>query len=435
MRIENKQYIIKIEEEKPWLKRISSWINKELKDNQYPLRFAIVGVANNEIIIDATIVTYNLDRSYSHKFNTIELLDPKQKSYQDSSFGVVQIIPTGIGCEIGGFAGDACPATNLLASAADFVVTHPNAVNASDINEMAANVLYVEGKTLDDFLLGHFGLMPVNSNKIGTFVDISGIDYLDYVVNTLNSARCVKGIDSNFYTLLKEELGVKIEWTQTGCAVGTILQPELIIDAVENLISNGATAIGGVSVIHGVTKQMFTQHLQGKMPNPSGGIEAIITHLISKIFRLPTAHAPLPYYQDIKDRETYNPRASAEFISIPHYFCVLKGLAQAPQLIPLSSLNNVPSHLITLNNIGAIVIPASCLGGIPALIAEYNNIPLIAVKDNKTILNVTNDKMQMDNVIEVNSYLEAAGVVLALRQGISIESLRRPIESAKQIDY
>ena len=178
---------------------------------------------------------------------------------------------------------------------------------------------------------------------------------------------------------------------------------------------------------------MFTKHLQGKMPNPSGGIEAIITHLISKIFRLPTAHAPLPYYQDIKDKETHNPRASAEFISTPHYFCVLKGLAKAPQLIPLSNLSHVPSHLITLNNIGAIVIPASCLGGIPALIAQYNNIPLIAVKDNKTILNVTNDKMQMNNVIEVNSYLEAAGVLLALKQGISLESVCRPIESAKQI--
>ena len=86
--------------------------------------------------------------------------------------------------------------------------------------------LYVEGKALDDFLLGYLGLMPVNSNKIGTFVDISGIDYLDYVVNTLNTARCVKGIDSNFYILLKEELGVKIDWTKSGCAVGTILKPE-----------------------------------------------------------------------------------------------------------------------------------------------------------------------------------------------------------------
>ena len=169
------------------------------------------------------------------------------------------------------------------------------------------------------------------------------------------------------------------------------------------------------------------------MPNPSGGVEAIITHLISKIFRIPTAHAPLPYYQDIKERKTYNPRAAAEFISIPHYFCVLKGLAKSPQLIPLSSLDNPPSHLMTVNQIGAVILPASCLGGIPALAAQYSEIPVIAVRDNKTVLNVTNDKMQMTNVIEVNSYLEAAGVIVALREGISLASVRRPIDCARQV--
>jgi hypothetical protein len=113
---------------------------------------------------------------------------------------------------------------------------------------------------------------------------------------------------------------------------------------------------------------------------------------------------------------------------------VLKGLAKAPQLVPLSTLENVPTHLTSLNNIGAIIIPADALGGIPAFAAEYSNIPLIAVKENQTVLNITNEKMQMRNVIEVNSYLEAAGVVVALREGISLESLRRPITTAKRID-
>ena len=169
------------------------------------------------------------------------------------------------------------------------------------------------------------------------------------------------------------------------------------------------------------------------MPNPSGGVEAIITHLISRVFRIPTAHAPLPYYQDIKEKSTRNPRASAEFISIPHYFCVLKGLAKAPRLVPLSSLDNPPAHLITANHIGAIVAPASCLGGVPALAAEDSGIPLIAVRDNKTVLSVTNDKMRMNNVIEVDSYLEAAGVVVALREGISLESVQRPIDCARRV--
>jgi hypothetical protein len=445
MRIENQRHSVKLKRETFWLDTVSTWIAAHLHPHEYPLRFAIVAVEDNEAIIEVTMLHYEVDRphtengietsteKYTQALNNIEILNPRKKVFQASSFGVVQIIPTGIRCEIGGFAGDACPVTNLLAATADFLITHPNAVNASELNEMAANVLYVEGKALDDFLLGHLGLMPVVSHKIGTFVDRSGIDYLDDVVNTLNAGRAVKGIDCSIYTVLPEALDVKIDWTASGCAVGTILRPAAILGAVDRLIAHGATAVGGVSVIHGVTAEMFAQHLQGSLPNPSGGVEAIITHLISKIFRIPTAHAPLPYYQDIKTKATHNPRASAEFISVPHYFCVLKGLAKAPRLIALSSLDHVPNHLITVNHVGAIIVPASCLGGVPALAAEYSGIPLIAVRDNQTVLNVTPEKMQMANVIAVNSYLEAAGVVVALRQGIALESVRRPIHCAQQV--
>jgi len=434
MKIENSVYRIKAERHHSWLETISRSLAKQLEEYTYPLRFSIVDIIDQEMVIEATIVKFNPDSKYAESLSDIELLTPRKKAFQSTSFGVVQIVPTGIRCEIGGFAGDACPVTNLLASTVDFLVTHPNAVNASELNEMADNILYVEGKSLDDFLLGHLALLPVRSNCIGTFVDPTGLDYIDHVVNTLNAARAVKGVACETYTVLREELGVKIEWSETGCAVGTVLTPEAILEAVEFLIAHGTQAIGGVSVIHGVTKEMFVKHLQGEIPNPSGGVEAIITHLISKLFKIPTAHAPLPYYQDVKEKDTINPRASAEFISTPHYFCVLKGLAKAPRLVPISTLENVPSYLTTLNNIGAIIMPADALGGIPAFAAEFSGIPLIAVKENQTVLNITNEKMQMHNVIEVNSYLEAAGVVVALREGISIESLRRPMNVSKRID-
>ena len=67
----------------------------------------------------------------------------------------------------------------------------------------------------------------------------------------------------------------------------------------------------------------------------------------------------------------------------------------------------------------------------PALVAEASGIPLIAVQENRTILEVTNTEMGMPNVVEVSSYLEAAGVVLALRRGLSLESLRRPLGAAR----
>ncbi len=434
MCIENRVHGLGAKRRDSWLEAVSAAFAAELEANTYPLRFSIVEVSDQEAVIESTVVKFSPVHRYAERLRLVECLAPRRKTFQARPFGVVQIVPTGVRCEFGGYAGDACPVTNLLASTVDFLVTHPNAVNASELNEMADNVLYVEGNSLDDFLLGHLGLLPVTSNRIGTFVDPTGVDYLDCLVNTLNAARAVKGIECGTYTVLRHALDVAIQWSPTGCAVGTVLNPEAIVEAVEVLLSHGVHAVGGVSVIHGVTEEMFSRYLRGEIPNPSGGVEAIITHLISKLFRLPAAHAPLPYYQDIKERETLNPRASAEFISTPHYLCVLKGLARAPRLVPISTLDNVPAHLISVNNVGAVIAPASCLGGIPALAAEFSGIPLIAVRENETVLGVTNEKMKMANVIEVDSYLEAAGTVVALREGISLESLRRPIRAATRID-
>jgi hypothetical protein len=179
---------------------------------------------------------------------------------------------------------------------------------------------------------------------------------------------------------------------------------------------------------------MFARHMKGEIPNPSGGVEAIITHLVSTLFKVPTAHAPLPYYAHLKRGVGRDARASAEFISTPHYFSVLKGLARAPRPVTLRNLRETPASLLTVNNVGAVVMPASCLGGIPALAAEFSDIPLIAVGQNRTILDVTNAKMGMANVILVDSYFEAAGVILALRQGLSLESLRRPIDPIRRLE-
>jgi hypothetical protein len=434
MIIKNTVHRLEAKKSGAWLDTLPGSFAAKLGKNTYPLRFSIVDVRGDEIVVESTVVEYNGGEKYADKLATIELLEPRKKTFSGRPFGVVQIIPTGIRCEFGGYAGDACPVTNLLAAGADFLVTHPNAVNASELNEMADNVLYVEGKSLDDFLLGHIGLLPVVSNKIGTFIDKTGAEFADSVVNALNAARAVKGIDCGIYALLGEELGVEIEWSETGCAAGTVTRPQALLDAVESLLSHGVDAVGGVSIIHGVTKEMFSRHLRGEIPNPSGAVEAIITHLIGKVFRIPSAHAPLPYYQDLKEKQTFNPRASAELISTPHYFCVLKGLARAPRPVPLADLANVPAHLISVNHIGAVVMPATCLGGVPALAAEFSGIPIVAVEENRTILNVTNEKMRLANVIEARSYLEAAGIVTALRKGISLESLRRPLGGAKKVD-
>jgi Protein of unknown function (DUF3326) len=61
--------------------------------------------------------------------------------------------------------------------------------------------------------------------------------------------------------------------------------------------------------------------------------------------------------------------------------------------------------------------------------AARHAIPVIAVASNDTILDVTAEQLGLENVIPARSYAEAAGVVLALRGSISLDSLRRPLVS------
>ena len=72
-------------------------------------------------------------------------------------FNIAMVVPTGIGAELGGHAGDATPAAIALAQVADTLITHPNVVNASDINELPGNGIYVEGSVLARLLMGTVG--------------------------------------------------------------------------------------------------------------------------------------------------------------------------------------------------------------------------------------------------------------------------------------
>src|SRR5579864_1399762 len=78
----------------------------------------------------------------------------------------VFIIPTGLECAFGGDAAF-LPGIKLISSCVNDLIVNPNAVNASDINEMPSNCLYVEGSTIDRFLEGNLSLKKIKKyNKI-----------------------------------------------------------------------------------------------------------------------------------------------------------------------------------------------------------------------------------------------------------------------------
>jgi hypothetical protein len=99
-----------------------------------PIRFVITKTEDHYrhceigIVEDVTeslpcIFDFDPDYYYRHKSNNDE-------------FNTVLMIPTGIGAQVGGHAGDAGAVARLIGSGCDNLITHPNVVNGSDINEM-----------------------------------------------------------------------------------------------------------------------------------------------------------------------------------------------------------------------------------------------------------------------------------------------------------
>ena len=79
-----------------------------------------------------------------------------------------------------------------------------------------------------------------------------------------------------------------------------------------------------------------------------------------------------------------------------------------------------------------LVIPDGCLG-LPTIAALEQGIPVIAVRENKNVMQ--NDLSRLpwaENQFYIaENYLEAAGIMNAMRCGVSVESVRRPILRTK----
>ena len=384
------------------------------------LRWYVSAVSAHEFVVEASLSSDIEPRP-----------GRKDKRYFSDKSAVLNIIPTGVDCSIGGYAGDGAPATSLLAATVDHLITNPNAVNASDFINLNDKIVYTDGCSLDQFMRGHVDLHVPYANRIGLIIERSEEWMLDAVFNIVNTVRAVHGIDIVDCVITDEPIGGRCVINPSGAVAGTIDNPQTIYDACEKLIARGANAIGITSNIKDLPLSDYARHFDGRFPNPVGGVEAIISYLISHRYQLPTAHAPLINIKDLElKNRVVDARGAGEFVSTSGLACVLIGLRRAPQ-VALENAGPIAAA-ITLNNLLAVVTPASCLGGIPQLYAQARGIPVIAVRDNETILDVTQAKFGFGNVIEVHNYAEATGVVVALKQGISLESIYRPLQTIRQ---
>ncbi len=86
------------------------------------------------------------------------------------------------------------------------------------------------------------------------------------------------------------------------------------------------------------------------------------------------------------------------------------------------------SGLLTVANISCLVIPDRCVG-LPTLAALEQGIPVIAVKENKNRMQNKLEELPFarGKLFMVDNYLEAVGVMNAIKAGVAPESVRRPL--------
>jgi Protein of unknown function (DUF3326) len=382
------------------------------------LRWYVAQANTDELIVEAT--TYEAG---------LKQLASDQRRFYPGKSVVLNVVPTGIGCTVGGFAGDAAPACNLLAGAADYLVANPNTVNASNfINLQSPNIIYTDGYSIDLFCKGDVDLHIPYANRVGLIVEKADDQSLDAVFNIVNAVRAIHGVDIVDVVVTEESIGGRCHENQSKGFVGTVDNPQVLLSACEQLVASGANAIAMTTNIADLPLENYALHFEGAYPNPVGGVEAVMSYLVTNHFTLPSAHAPMINLKqlDLK-RSVVDARGAGEFASESGLACILIGLRNAPQICPTSRQRI--ADVINVHNLAAVVTPASCLGGIPAVYAQWNDIPVIAVRSNETVLRIDREVMEMHNVIEVENYAEAVGILHAIRKGICIDSIRRPLST------
>lgn len=348
------------------------------------------------------------------------------------------VIPTGIGCELGGYAGDGLPAARLLAAASGCLITHPNVMNGASLYWSDSRIHYVEGSALDRFATAAIGLRPVRRQRLGLLLDAGIEAELRWRhLQVAEGCRASLGLEIGPVVTTEAPLEVSLCQGGSGASWGQLGRPELLLRAGQILKAAGATAIAVVTRFpEDNSSEALAAYRQGSGVDCLAGAEAVISHLLSRELGLPCAHAPalspLPLDPGL------DPRAAGEELGYTFLACVLVGLSRAPDLVPLRPgapgselLSAAGADLLRIEDVGAVVAPAGALGGAAVLACAERGIPVIAVR-NPCVLNVSAAALGLE-VLAAESYAAAAGLLVALREGISPFALVRPLQRLNMI--
>ncbi|MEB3260656.1 MAG: DUF3326 domain-containing protein [Cyanobacteriota bacterium] len=336
------------------------------------------------------------------------------------------VVPTGVGCRIGGFAGDALPAARLLAAASGCLITHPNVLNAAALYWSDRRLHYVEGWALNRFAAGDLALAPVRRQRVGLVLDAAVEEPLRLRhLQVAQASAASLGLSIGPVVTTEEPLGVRLARGSSGASWGTIQAVGALLRAGERVVAGGATAVAVVARFpDDPDPRALEAYRHGDGVDGLAGAEAVISHLLSRHLGVPCAHAPA--LAPLPPDPALDPRAAAEELGHTFLPCVLVGLSRAPDLVPLPlalplAADPGARSLLRGEQLGAVVAPAGALGGEAVLACAERGTPLIGVTGNPCLLQVDGAALGLP-VIAANSYAEAAGLVLALREGLALDT-------------
>ncbi len=408
------------------LTHLAEVVKDRLSQDNHPVRFVITNTEDNRYHCEVGLLSgWSSHDQPDDIFHFV-----RRKVENMASFNAVLLVPTGVGAEIGGHAGDATPVARLLASMCDKLITHPNVVNASDINEMPENSLYVEGSVICRLLMGTVGLQPVRANRVLVIIDAHEDEtFVNAAINSVSAARASFGLQCPRVVQPDPPIKLKGRFASSGRAAGQVEGMDNLLQLLDDCRDEyDAVAISSViDVPSNLHMDYFLS--EGKMVNPWGGVEAMLTHTVSSLYNIPSAHSPMFESKEIAnlDPGEVDARMAAEAVSMTFLQCILKGLHRSPRIV--SDHDAMGHHsVLTAADVSCLVIPDGCVG-LPTLAALEQGIPVIAVRENSNIMrnNLRDLPWASGQLHIVDNYWEAVGVLSDLKAGIAPESVSRPL--------
>lgn len=338
------------------------------------------------------------------------------------------IIPTGIGAAFGGYGGDANPIAKILSCTNKYLLTHPNVVNGAVLSDIPANLIYLEGYLLDQYLLGQINILPNAQNKIGVIFD-KGIneERLDYEINVLNALRTFYGCEIKAYSVTDRPLIIEPAINKYGFSTGKVKNLEYVIEIAQRFKDMGITAIAICAAIPDLN--LNKSYISGSGVDPIGGIESIISRSVSASCGLVSAHAPVLLTNERIDYNAISAVSASEYIAQTFLPSVVSGLRFAPKIEnKKSQIKNLFSSL----DLKEVIVPYNGFGssGVLALNEICKNIVLI--KENKTCLDVDPKHLNIKfNVCD--SYIELIGEDKIQELGIDPNVLKRPVKKISKM--